>query len=113
MADIKAANAFTFPAVDKANHRYQLTVKGFNNRAVACRRQNDFKYTIKNYNAALSIDRGFAILYNNRGVACLKKKAFDRAISDFNRALEIAPGSGIAYYNRGIAWRAKKIWIVP
>ena len=67
----KSGNAFTLQAVDTSNHQYQLAVKNFNNRAVACRRQKDFTCAIKNYNNALRIDRGFAVLYNNRGVACL------------------------------------------
>ena len=113
MSDLKSESAFTFPAVDKSDHRYLLTVKNLNNRAVACRQQNDLKSAIENYNEALRIDRESAVLYNNRGVVWLKKKEFEQAISDFDSALKIEPDLGLAYYNRGIAWRAKKSWIAP
>lgn len=104
----KSESAFTFPAVDESNHRYRLVVKDFNNRAIACRQQNDLRGAIENYNNALRIDRESAVLYNNRGVAWFKKEEFDQAISDFNRALKIEPDLGVALYNRGKAWRAKK-----
>ena len=89
MSDTKPKNALTYPAVDESNHRYLLAVKDFNNRAVACRQQNDLRGAIESYNRALRIDRESAVLYNNRGVAWLKKKEFNQAISDFSRALKI------------------------
>lgn len=95
--DIKSGSASSLPAVDKASDRYQLVVKDFNNRALACRRQNDFRCALENYNIALRIDRGLALLYNNRGVVWLKNEAFDQAISDFDGALKIASDFGEAY----------------
>jgi tetratricopeptide (TPR) repeat protein len=89
MSDSKSQNAFTFPVVDKSNLRYLLAVKDFNNRAVACRRQEDFKCAIQTYTDALRIDPESAVLYNNRGVLWLKKKAFDQAISDFSKAYNL------------------------
>jgi tetratricopeptide (TPR) repeat protein len=107
LSDINCVNAFSVPAVDKSNHRYLKVVKEFCDRAVACRRENDFICAIKNYNDALRIDRESAVLYNNRGVVYFEQNEFDVAISDFSKALKIEPDLGVAYYNRGKAWRAK------
>ena len=47
MSDLKSENPFRFPAVDKSNLRYQLAVKDFNNRAVACSLQEDLEWMIQ------------------------------------------------------------------
>ena len=106
--EVNNDKGFPLPEVDKSNLRYQHVVKDLNNRALACRRDNDFRCTIKNYNDALRLDREFAVLYNNCGVAFLKRKAFDRAMADFDEALTLDPDFGVAWYNRGNTWRAKK-----
>jgi tetratricopeptide (TPR) repeat protein len=108
LTDTNSVNAFSMPVVDKSNQRYLQIVKEFNDRAVACRQEKNFKCAIKNYNDALRIDRESAVLYNNRGVVFFEQNECDLAISDFSRALKIEANLGVAHYNRGIAWRAKK-----
>ena len=95
--DPHSKNAFSMPAIDKSNQRYLLAVKDFNDRAVACRRENDYECAIKNYNDALRIDCKSAVLYNNRGVVHLEQNEYDLAISDFSKTLKIDPDFSRAY----------------
>lgn len=63
MSGIKSDSAFTFPAVDKSNHRYHLLVKGFNNRGRLRLEKGDKNQAIADFKRALKIDPDFSKAY--------------------------------------------------
>jgi Tfp pilus assembly protein PilF len=86
LSDTKSKSVFTLPAVDKSDHRYLLTVKDFNNQAVACGRQDNFKCAIENYNNALKIDPTFSKAYRLLS-RLLKSRSKHVAATDKQRLL--------------------------
>jgi tetratricopeptide (TPR) repeat protein len=85
------------PVVDKSNQRYLQIVKEFNDRAVACRQEKNFKCAIADFTRAIELASDFAVAFYNRGRLRLKKGDWDRAIADLKKALKIDPDFSRAY----------------
>jgi tetratricopeptide (TPR) repeat protein len=78
-----------------------------NNRGIAYYGEKDYDRAIADYDAAVSLDPGYATGYYNRGNAWQVKGDNDRAILDYDRALALQASFSAVYYNRGNAYRAK------
>lgn len=58
---------------------------------------------VKNYNLAISRNKGYLLAYNNRGILKGKHGDINGAVSDFTEAITLKPDYAEAYYNRGVA----------
>jgi len=58
---------------------------------------------IKNYDLAISRNKGYLLAYNNRGILKGKHGNINGAVLDFTKAIEQKPDYAEAYYNRGVA----------
>jgi tetratricopeptide (TPR) repeat protein len=80
-------------------------VGAYNNRGVAYKNLGEYRRAIQDYDQALRLDPGYAVVYSNRGVAYGDLGEYRRAIQDHDQALRLDPDDAIAYTNRGEAYR--------
>ena len=73
-----------------------------NNRGLAYAEMGRSDRAMRDYNAAIAADAGFAPAYNNRGNLHANAGDLDRAIADHSKAVEIDPDYVEAYYNRAV-----------
>jgi tetratricopeptide (TPR) repeat protein len=78
-----------------------------NNRGIAYYGEKDYDRAIADYDAAVSLDPGYATGYYNRGNAWQVKGDYDRAVRDYDQALALQANFSAVYYNRGNTYRAK------
>ena len=76
-------------------------VIAFFNRGCLYHLQGNRKKALKDYSAALRINKSFGDAYFNRGLIYVNDKKFNAALDDFNAALKLTPQGVDIYCNRG------------
>jgi tetratricopeptide (TPR) repeat protein len=74
-------------------------------RASVYRLRNEFESALTDYDAALSLNRGAALL-QNRGSLHLVRRDFDKALADFSESVQILPTFHGGYCSRGVVYEA-------
>src|SRR5664279_5226034 len=77
------------------------------NRGRAYHGKGDIVRAIADYDQAIAIDPGSALLFYRRSAAYFFKKDYDRVIDDSAKALALDPNYALAYNGRGSAYAAK------
>ncbi len=73
----------------------------FFNRGYLYHLQGNHKNALKDYSAAIRINKSFGDAYFNRGLIYVNYKKFNAALNDFNAALKLTPRGVDIYCNRG------------
>lgn len=80
------------------------TAEAFNNEGLEALKDKNFEIAIKQFTAAVDLDKKYAVGYNNRGSAWRWKGDDAKALIDFNKAIEVRPNYSLAYRNRGLLY---------
>ena len=78
----------------------------YNNRGNSYGRLGESAQAIKDYDQALRLDPGYALVYRNRGRTYHRLGEYRRAIKNYDQALRIDPGFADAFQNRGVTYES-------
>ncbi|HLJ94686.1 MAG TPA: hypothetical protein VKU02_15980 [Gemmataceae bacterium] len=71
-------------------------------RGTARAKKKDCDRAIKDYNEAIRLNPGSALVFANRGMAWHQKKAYEQEINDYEEALRL-DSTNVSFHNR-LAW---------
>lgn len=78
----------------------ELNAEGYMERGNRHYARGETEKAILNYNKALEIDSGIALVYYNRGMAYYDERKLREAFADFSKSIELDPEFARAYYHR-------------
>ena len=82
----------------------QNTAVAYSNRGLAYHELKQYQKAVKDYEAAIKRDPGYAEAYNNRGNAYYELSQYELALNDFNQSLTLKPRFAKAHLNRGLVY---------
>jgi lipoprotein NlpI len=96
--------AAAFDAANKAVAADPKNVEAFFLRGEAYSRQRKYSEAIKDYDAALALDKTYLIAVDHRGAARFCLGMIDESIADFNAYLKAYPRHEPGHWRRGISF---------
>lgn len=80
----------------------------YNNLALALKKQNMYKESLRNYNRALELREDYKECYNNIGVLYDNLNQYEKAITNYKKAIDLDKGYKDPYFNLAVTYEKMK-----